>query len=210
MKRYLHICMMAAAVFSAALGLSSCLDIKLDDQYSDPDAVNSTQRAKELLSAAYNSLPRYQIELSLLGDDFCPTSLAGRNSEMQNLYAWQEKAIDDLSSGVWSEYYYTISLVNALLQRIPSIVEDDLTTLHCVEASACALKAMCYFELLKLYAPVWSEANQDKDGIILKDRLELEFLPRSTLKTCVEEVSSLLDRAAALFSGVGEDKLDRV
>ena len=193
-----------------ASGLTSCLDIKLDDQYSDPDAVNSTQRARELLSAAYNSLPRYQIELSLLSDDFCPTNLAGRNSEMQNLYAWQEKAIDDLSSGIWPEYYYTISLVNALLQRIPSIAGDDLGTLRCIEASACALKALCYFELMKLYAPLWSEANAEKDGIILKDRLELEFLPRSTMKDCVKAIADLLYRASALFAEAGEDKLDRI
>ena len=54
MKRFIHIYIL----LFVALGLSSCLDIKLDDQYSDPDAVNSTQRARELLSAAYNSLPR--------------------------------------------------------------------------------------------------------------------------------------------------------
>lgn len=206
MKRFIHIYIL----LFVALGLSSCLDIKLDDQYSDPDAVNSTQRARELLSAAYNSLPRYQVELSILGDDFCPTSLAGRNSEMQNLYAWQEKAIDDLSSRIWPEYYYTVSLVNALLQRIPSISEDDLTTLRCIEASACALKALCYFELMKLYAPLWSEANMEKDGIILKDHLELEFLPRSPLKDCVKAISDLLDKASALFEEAGGDKLDRV
>ena len=206
MKRFIHIYIL----LFVALGLSSCLDIKLDDQYSDPDAVNSTQRARELLSAAYNSLPRYQVELSILGDDFCPTNFAGRNSEMQNLYAWQEKAIDDLSSRIWPEYYYTVSLVNALLQRIPSIVEEDWSTLHCIEASACALKALCYFELMKLYAPLWSEANMEKDGIILKDHLELEFLPRSPLKDCVKAISDLLDKASALFEEAGGDKLDRV
>lgn len=206
MKRLIHIYIMLLV----ASGLTSCLNIKLDDQYSDPDAVNSTQRARELLSAAYNSLPRYQIELSLLSDDFCPTSLAGNNKGMENLYSWQEKAIDDLSAGIWPEYYYTISLVNALLQRIPSIEEDDLSTLRCIEASACALKALCYFELMKLYAPLWSEANAEKDGIILKDKLELEFLPRSPLKDCVKAISDLLDRASALFEEAGGDKLDRI
>ena len=206
MKRLIHIYIMLLV----ASGLTSCLDIKLDDQYSDPDAVNSTQRARELLSAAYNSLPRYQIELSLLSDDFCPTNLAGNNKGMENLYSWQEKAIDDLSAGIWPEYYYTISLVNALLQRIPSIEEDDLSTLRCIEASACALKALCYFELMKLYAPLYSESNMEKDGIILKDHLELEFLPRSPLKDCVKAISDLLDNASALFEEAGGDKLDRV
>ena len=206
MKKLIHIYIMLLF----ASGLTSCLDIKLDDQYSDPDAVNSTQRARELLSAAYNSLPRYQIELSLLSDDFCPTNLAGNNKGMENLYSWQEKAIDDLSAGIWPGYYYTISLVNALLQRIPSIEEDDLSTLRCIEASACALKALCYFELMKLYAPLWSEANAEKDGIILKDKLELEFLPRSPLKDCVKAISDLLDRASALFEEAGGDKLDRI
>ena len=58
--------------------LSGCLNIKLEDQYADPDAITTTDTARELLASAYNSLPRYQMELSILGDDFVTTNLTGK------------------------------------------------------------------------------------------------------------------------------------
>ena len=66
--------------------MSGCLDIKLEDQYSDPDAIKTTDNARELLASAYNSLPRYQMELSVLADDFVPSEHTGKSAELQNLY----------------------------------------------------------------------------------------------------------------------------
>lgn len=182
----------------AALALAGCIDIKLEDQFSDPDAITTTDTARELLASAYNSFPRYQMELSILSDDFVPTSLAAKSADMLNLYKWQEKAIDDLSYNVWSDYYMTVAIVNALLPRVELIVpkdESDAAELGRIKSEAKALKAMCYLDLLRLYAPVWSEENLQKDAIVLKDRLELDFLPRSTLKSCAEEVEKLLSEA---------------
>ena len=92
------------AIYLFAVVLASgCLDIKLEDQYSDPDAISTVQRARELLSSAYNSIPRIQVQLSVLSDDFIPTNLSGSYAELLNLYNWQERAIDDFSSTVWMD-----------------------------------------------------------------------------------------------------------
>lgn len=184
-----------------AVLLTGCIDIKLEDQFSDPDAITTTDTARELLASAYNSLPRYQMEFSILSDDFVPSSLASKSADMLNLYKWQEKAIDDLSSYVWNEYYMTVAIVNALLPRLELIApedDDDALELDRIKSEAKALKAMCYLDLMRLYAPVWAEANLQKDAIILKDRLELDFLPRSSLKTCADEVDRLISEALAV------------
>lgn len=181
--------------------LSGCLDIKLEDQYSDPDAIKTTDNARELLASAYNSLPRHQMEFSILADDFVPTEYTGRYVELQNLYNWEQKAIEELSDMVWNEYYMTISIINALLPRMENIEpkdETDRLEKDRIRSEAKALKAMCYFDLLRLYGPVYSEENLDKDGIILKNRLELDFLPRSSVRACVEEIETLLSEAAAV------------
>lgn len=184
-----------------AVLLSGCINIKLEDQFSDPDAITTTETARELLASAYNSLPRYQMEFSILSDDFVPSTLASKSADMLNLYKWQEKAIDDLSYNVWSEYYMTVAIVNALLPRAALIVpqnDDDALELERIISEAKALKAMCYLDLMRLYAPAWDEANLQKDAIVLKDRVELDFLPRSTLKTCADEVERLLSEALAV------------
>jgi hypothetical protein len=188
MKKYISYLM-------SVLLLGGCLNIKLEDQYADPDAITTTSTARELLASAYNSLPRYQMELSILSDDFVPTNHAGKYVEMLNLYNWQEKAIDDLSDNIWNEYYMTVAIVNALLPRMENIRpkdEADELELENIRSEAKALKAMCYFDLLRLYGPVYDEANLSKDGIILKHRLELDFLQRSSLMDCVEEIEKLL------------------
>ena len=105
--------------------MSGCLDIKLEDQYSDPDAIKTTDNARELLASAYNSLPRHQMEFSILADDFVPTVHAGKYAELQNLYNWEPKAIEELSDVIWNEYYMTIAIVNALLPRMEGIEPKD-------------------------------------------------------------------------------------
>ncbi len=140
--------------------LSGCLDIRLEDQYSDPDAISTTGSARELLASAYNSLPRFQMEFSVLSDDFVPTNLAGKYAQMQNLYNWVEKDMEDLSDNVWSEYYMTVAIVNALLPRLDNIKpkdDKDKAEIDKIRSEAKALKALCYFDLLRLYGPVYSE-----------------------------------------------------
>lgn len=178
-----------------------CLDIKLENQFSDPDAITTVATARELLASAYNSLPRYQMELSLLSDDFYPTNYANQYAEMLNLYNWADNAITDLSSQIWMDYYMTVANLNTLLTRLDGVrteSEEEIAELGKVRGEAMALKAYCYFDLLRLYAPPYSEANLDRDGIILKDRLELDFLPRASLGACVEEIAALLSGAAGV------------
>ena len=181
MKRlFIYICMV--------LAFAGCsLDIRLEDQFSDPYAITDTETARELLASAYNSLPRFQMELSILSDDFFPTSLSQKYADILNLYNWQEKAIVDFSYNVWSEYYMTVAIVNALLPRLELLepkTDQDSVEMAFIRSEACALKALCYFDLVRLYGP-----------IVLKDKLEFETLPRSSVEDCLNEIDRLLDEA---------------
>ena len=136
-----------------------CLDIKLENQFSDPDAITTVATARELLASAYNSLPRYQMELSLLSDDFYPTNYANQYAEMLNLYNWADNAITDLSSQIWMDYYMTVANLNTLLTRLDGVrteSEEEIAELGKVRGEAMALKAYCYFDLLRFYAPPYS------------------------------------------------------
>lgn len=186
---------------------AGCLDIKLEDQYSDPDAISTVQRARELLSSAYNAIPRIQVSLSVLSDDFIPTNLSGSYAELLNLYNWQERAIDDFSATVWMDYYMAVATLNALVPRLEYVAvesDEDAAAVEQIRSEASALKALCYFDLLRLYGPVWTDENMDKDGIILKDRLELQFLPRSSLRDCIDEIVRLLEDAASRENNAAE------
>lgn len=174
------------------------MDIKLDNQFTE---ITTVDMARELLATAYNSLPRYQVEFAVMSDDFKPTTYSSAYAELENLYNWQDNAIDNLSSQVWNEYYMTIAYLNTLLTRLDEVVlggEEDAVELEKVRSEAQALKAWCYFDLLRIYAPRYAEENLDRDGIILKNRLELDFLPRSSMRACISEIDGLLSAAASV------------
>ena len=182
----------------AAFAAAACnLDIPYENQLSDPSAITSVTTARELLASAYDRLPNPEFELSVLGDDFETTALISRNSDLGNLYKWQTQPLTNLALSLWQSYYETIAIANATLERTAKIhpqVESEQVQLEAVNAEAKALKAYCYFDLLRLFAPDISE-GADRDGIILKEEFELGFLKRSSIADCISRIRTLLTEA---------------
>ena len=184
----------------AVLGGTACtLDIPYENQLSDPSAITSVTTARELLASAYDRLPNPEFELSVLSDDFETTSLISRNSDLGNLYKWQTQPMTNLALSLWQGYYESIAIANAVLERTTAITpqnESEQADLAAVNAEAKALKAYCYFDLLRLFAPDISEGG-NRDGVILKEQFELGFLPRSSVDVCVSHIRTLLTEAVA-------------
>ena len=181
--------------------LASCsLNIPPQDQFSDPSAITNVENARSLLSSAYLSYPHYEYEFSVLGSDFCPTSVSIKDVSLLNLYNWQEKEIGKLAPTVWLSYYNTIASCDALLERLSNVVTPkaaDAEEKALIEAEVKTLKALCYFRLLQIFAPAYS-LNPDGDGVILKNFLGLETNRRSSIRTCVAAIRQLLTEAEAV------------
>lgn len=194
MKRLLHI------IFSLTL-LSGCsLDIPYENQFSDPEAIASPQTARELLASAYAALPNPEYDLSILTDDFMPTYWASVNPSLLNQYNWQPQAIEDLSTTTWREYYAVIATLNALIERAALI--EDSPAIRRIQGEAYTLKAYCYFQLLRFYGP--GPENPDADAIVLKEKLAMANLRRSSVSRTVEEIETLLRQALPLLEHDGE------
>lgn len=198
MKTKLLIRLISISVLTGMIHACS-LDIPYENQFSDPDAVNTPRAARELLSTAYSQLPHPEFELSVLSDDFTPTSWIKKNSDLENLYKWEPQPILDLGSSLWQKYYGVIATLNALSERLPAIPvssEDARREIEQITAEAKVLKAYCYFDLLRLFAPDYRDGKEEP-GILLKDKLELEFLPRTSVENCVTAIRQLLQEAAS-------------
>ena len=169
-KKLIYIC---AVMVGSLSGLSSCsLDIPPSDQYSDPDAIVDISTARSLLSSVYSLYPHYEYELS----------------------------ITTLAESLWGEYYNTIASCNALLERVDNITLENASEEKdkaAIISEAKALKALCYFNLLRLFAPAYDK-NPQADGIVLKDELGLAFPKRSSIETCTTTIRTLLTEAAAV------------
>lgn len=184
------------------------LDIKYENQFSDPDAITTPETGRELLADAYNSLPSPELDLALLTDDFDPTYWASRNPSLNNQYNWQPQPLLDMTASLWPEYYSVIATVNALLERLPDIREKNETERQekaNLYAEACTMKAYCYFQLLRLFAGN-PEDGLEKPGIVLKEKVAMENLPRSSVGDCITEIRRLIGMALstdATTSGTG-------
>lgn len=192
MKKFIY------SIFLAAVCGSCSLDIPYDNQFSDPDAISKPETARELLASAYAALPNMEFDLSLMTDDFSPTYWASSNPTLLNQYNWQPQAVQDLSSTTWSEYYGVIATLNALIERVPALPAGAETSR--IHAEALALKAYCYFQLLRLYGPDYA-ADPEADAIVLKDALAMANLKRSSVKEVVTEIKRLLTTS---LNGMGD------
>ena len=178
--------------------LAGCsLDIPYDNQFSDPDAITTPVTGRELLASAYSALPNPGYDLALMTDDFVPTYWASRNPSVANQYNWQPSALHDLAETLWPGYYSVIVTLNSLIERLPEIAintEADRIAVNNLCAEAYTLKAYCYYQLLRLFASDPTE-HPEADGIILKDKVIMETLPRSTVADCIAEIRRLLNDA---------------
>ena len=200
-KIYNEISRKAALLIGCLFLFEACsLNVPPPDQFSDPDAITDTGTARSLLASCYLSFPHYEYDFSVLGNDLCPTSLAGKDLDELNVYNWQDKNISNLSTSVWQDYYTCISNCDVLLERIDNISTEDETDQQeklAIKAETQALKAMCYFDLLRIYATPY-EDNPEGDGVVIKNMFGYESNKRSSKKECIGMIESLLNDAVTV------------
>lgn len=194
---------MLCSVLAVVPFLSACsLDIPVENELTDPKAISSVQTAYEALASAYSSYPKVELELSLLSDELVPTHRAGQSPQMAQLYAYTDYALQSLASDLWSGYYETIKDANAVLVRLPDLrsrlSSAEQLQLDYLAGEAKTLKALSYLQLLQLFATPYDDAEHT-GGIILKDRVEREELPRSTKAETVQAIERLLKEALTAF-----------
>ncbi|MBW4763567.1 RagB/SusD family nutrient uptake outer membrane protein [Prevotella salivae] len=200
MKRYIF-SVKSIVMGLLSVALASCnLNIPPLDQFSDPDAINNVSNARSLLSSAYTAYPHPEYEFSLLGNDFVPTSLSIKDVSSLNLYNWSDREISKLAPSLWQNYYNVIAQCDALLERMDNVKTsstEEQNEKQTITAEAKTLKALCYFQLLKVFAPAY-DLNPDAPGVILKTHLGIEDKQRSSIRDCVSTIRGLLSDAAQM------------
>ena len=185
-----------------SFGFSCSLDIPVEDEITGLNAIDNILIANETLSSVYKAYPKNKIILSKLADDFYPNHTISDNKSDYDLYQWKKQELVILSNSLWENYYDTIGKANVLLNRIPFInvtTAEEKQELNFIYAQTLSLKALSYFELLQMYASTYSSSTKEDLGIILKDKIASEELPRATLENSYKEVEKLLLKAISLF-----------
>ncbi|MEL7147883.1 MAG: RagB/SusD family nutrient uptake outer membrane protein, partial [Bacteroidota bacterium] len=109
---------------------------------------------------------------------------------------------------IWSNAYSTINLANILIERIPDVSDIGYTEDERDEdiAAAKAVRALCYFDLLRHFGEWWNDASIYGVPVIIAstggDIVNIELKPRNTVgETWSQILNDLTDAEADLSSG---------
>lgn len=188
---------------SISLAIMSCsLDLPPEDEVSDPDAITSVVTAERSLAAAYTSFAPYNDALTWVArsDDMIPSSYLPREVELKNTYEWVGRELINHSESIWKSLYATIAQCNVLLERLPNVsplTDAESRQLRLIKQRAIYLKALCYFELLKIFSPAYATTNSEPYGILIKDKFNLtKEQNRLTFSQSVNVIEQLLTISA--------------
>lgn len=200
MRKYIYL-------FFAVTALSSCkkyLDKVPDDKLSGKDIFNSWQTANKFLSNVYSHIPD---EFGQRGggqynssDDYNNGGIwTGGSDEAEflwgfvrsnnlNIGAWD--ATSDFVRTYWTNYYQGIQGASTFIANAGQIsdLSDELKDRY--KAEARALRAIYYFQLVRIYGPVILMGENPVDP-----NMNLQ-LPRSSIDECVEFITTELTVAA--------------
>ena len=159
--------------------LNGCsLDLPPEDEVSDPHAITSVVTAGRSLAAAYNSYKPYNDALIWVtrSDDMVPTQYLSRDVSLSNTYAWEERELINHSEDIWKSLYATLAQCNVLLERIGNVTPlsaAESRELKQIQQRATYLKALCYFDLLRIFSPAFGTSDTSAYGILVKNSFDL-------------------------------------
>ncbi|OYQ43184.1 RagB/SusD family nutrient uptake outer membrane protein [Flavobacterium aurantiibacter] len=184
----------------AALLLGSCenvLDIGPRDEITDSNAITNMEDLRFAVTGVYGAIGGSRpISWSAYFTDECRRSPQNRGQGIQ-IHTWSINSGTNEVDDIYGGYYVTIVRANIVLERldgVPTVTDAEVVEKTKIAAELRAIRAFCHFELLRFFAPSYTDGNAL--GVVIADReLFLEELPRNT----VSEVFAFIneDLAAA-------------
>lgn len=195
------------------LGLSGCkgfLDRVPTDSVAASLAMVTIDDANVACNGLYTPLKYYTLYGTYLpymgdvrADNIYPREAGGTAS---SIYTWDYDAVQNTYFGTfWNNYYNVIMRCNTFLQNIGNLevsasdedVKDDFT------GQAYAVRALCYFDLVRLYGqPYTYDSGASLGAVIIKEPVSPSEArqPRSTVAQTYEFILSDLAAAKSLIS----------
>jgi len=201
------------------------LDTTATDQLDSSQVVASISNARGFLFGAYSRLRDnnlYHGDLTALGDiltgNASITSI--NNGRFAFMFRYDYNPSTQEVENVWRELYALIGNVNPIIAQLPTINADDgdpnFAERDQLVAEALSLRALAYFELIRLYADRYDAGTATATpGVPIIEATvspALEAQPRSNLQAVVDVILTDLNQALTLFDDTlitGDETLTR-
>lgn len=194
-------------LLTLSLMLISCqkfLDIIPQDKAYKEDLLQNRSGFEMALSGAYtdlNARPLYGKELKF---GFMET-LVGSYSLMGNSHPYYRSynhhytypEFLQYSNAIWGGLYGIINQANNILEDVDNIIDDPYYKI--VKGEALGIRAMCHFQLLKIFGPVIKQEGLNAIAIPYRDAVVFTATKFSTAGEVIAKLNKDLDEARKLM-----------
>lgn len=196
--------------------LSSCrkwLEVTPEGVQLENEAFKTPDDLQRLLNSCYDACAnimggRVQQVNELLGDDVNKPAVDG-DGFVTAIYNRQSNFFNPVTNDIYLSLYRIVFRTNFLqdkIDQIPGVSEEMKTRLL---AEGKFLRALCHFELVKLYAqPYGFTADNSHLGIVIRNKADVMPLPRSTVKEVydfmITDLKAAIDELPELNNGYAD------
>jgi tetratricopeptide (TPR) repeat protein len=173
------------------------LDLKPTDSAAAETAINTAADAGVIINGVMSAMASsyyYGLDFILYGDvkggDVTIVS-QGRGDDA--LYSFNHSATSNAYSGFWSQIYYCLLQLNNLLANIERIEAEGngSDALNEYKGQALTLRALMYFDLVRLYGKPYTQDNGASLGVPMPLTV-LDAYAKETRKTVAENYTQII------------------
>ena len=198
------------------LSLVSCnnwLDVAPDDRIMENELFKDQAGFIKALNGVYselNSTTLYGLNLSAGMIDAmaqyynCKSGAADRHRfEVFLNYNYEDSDYKTKLESIWSKTYELIANCNAIIDRCGDANPVLADTYHrMIKAEAIGLRAVLHLDLLRMYGPVWTDADKATLSIPYMTKANREVQPLLPASQVLEHITADLKMAAELIHPV--------
>jgi hypothetical protein len=109
-----------------------------------------------------------------------------------------------ITTSFWSNAYFTINLVNSVIQEIPNVDDDEIEEAKDqLEGEALFIRAMLYFDMVRYIG----NPNTGEGVPYIKEPTGIDYKPaRDDIETCYQNIIADLKRAMELLPASNKDR----
>ncbi len=198
-------------LFTLFASCEKILDMEPKMDLSDKTALTTTFGLQAAIIGAYDRLQggdlyggRIWVSGDMIADN---VKISGeQNTVYEELQMLNKTMSADnrITTSFWSNAYFTINLVNNVIQEIPNVTDSEIAAnKNRLEGEALFIRALLHFDLLRYI-------GNPQTGLGIPYMLEpsgIDYKPaRDNIETCYQNIISDLERAALLLPASNKDR----
>jgi len=174
------------------------LDVDPNDTVDSENAIQTSADVESLLVGAYNALGdgdvlggNVQRDAELMGDNG-EVYWDGTFVDPEQIWRKEMLTTNDQARQTWLDTYVAINIANTVLEYVDLVTEDRIER---VEGEAKFVRALAYFELVRVYAKAWNDGDPAENPgvpLILEPTTLLNVNEMATRNTVAEVYGQII------------------